>query len=291
MNSANDQVKKINFQSLNGLRGLATLMVFSSHVVGMICSGTTLVDKFILWDGAAAVDIFFILSGFFLSIRYVDESNERFDLFSYLIRRFFRLYPPLLVGLLFTLVLRYYVFQPGMMGGLSDWINSKWLFFPDVKQIIKYCLLQDTTSNDINSTMWAMSVIIKISFLFPIIIVLLRKINSLIGIISLLFITYVVAANSTTLGFIPLFVLGGITAKYYIKVLCLLEKKHKNKFFSLILLLMAILIINIRFSFPLIFGYKSIAEHSLFVDTLTSMGCLFLIYYAISINKLGPVVR
>lgn len=61
------------YPELDGLRGLAALMVFFSHAMGLLYP-TPLITYLqsspfrILWDGAAAVDFFFVLSGFVLTL-------------------------------------------------------------------------------------------------------------------------------------------------------------------------------------------------------------------------------
>ena len=229
--------------------------------------------------------MFFVLSGFSLSVKYVNEPSKNFDIFPYLMKRFFRLYPPLLIGLLVTLALRYYLFQPGTMFGLSEWINTKWLTLPSLKQIILFCLLLGTSISEINSTMWPIGIIIVTSLLFPIIIISLRKINSKISIIIFLVLVYALTFNSSTFRFLPYFVLGGIVAKYYTNVLASLAIIINNKFHSLILFSIALLLFNIRFNAEIIWGY-TFPEHGSLVDTLTALGCLIIVYYSISDNRL-----
>ncbi|MCL1929413.1 MAG: acyltransferase family protein, partial [Treponema sp.] len=59
----------------------------------------------ILPGGFIGVDIFFTLSGFLVTASIVEEfrNNGQFALFSFYKRRFLRLYPPLVLCILFTL--------------------------------------------------------------------------------------------------------------------------------------------------------------------------------------------
>jgi peptidoglycan/LPS O-acetylase OafA/YrhL len=284
MDSFSTQNKDSYFQGLNGLRGLAALIVFLCHAVGFFNNG--LLSHFLLFDGAAAVVLFFILSGYSLSIKYVSDPDKRFNILSYIIKRFFRLYPSYIAGLVVILALRYFVFQPGMMVGLSDWVNSKWLELPRIKEIILYSLIIGAKTNLINSTMGAMFYLIVMSVIFPILIIPLRKINSKIGIFILLTLSYVVAVKIHIFVYLPLFVIGGIMAKYHNNILIFLKGKQINRFFSIIILLIAVFLFNIRFCAPVFFGYNSFPEHGLLVDTITSLGCLVLMHYALSDNRL-----
>jgi peptidoglycan/LPS O-acetylase OafA/YrhL len=100
---------------LDGLRGLAALTVFFSHVIGLFPGHEAFrVQKtplHILWDGNAAVVFFFLLSGYVLALPFVDAGRRAIRPASFIIKRLFRLYPAYWCGLALALVFRAYVIQ------------------------------------------------------------------------------------------------------------------------------------------------------------------------------------
>lgn len=96
--------------SLDGLRGLAVLMVFFSHASHKEVFILPFAD--LAGIGKPGVFLFFALSAFLLSLPFIKKGAEALDknfLLNFLIRRFFRIYPLyffyLLTGLVTSLVL------------------------------------------------------------------------------------------------------------------------------------------------------------------------------------------
>jgi peptidoglycan/LPS O-acetylase OafA/YrhL len=77
---------------LDGLRGLAVLLVVAHHISGTVFP----------YSGAVGVQTFFVLSGFLITgiLLKEHEQNGRIDFGAFYIRRLLRLYPALLVFLL-----------------------------------------------------------------------------------------------------------------------------------------------------------------------------------------------
>lgn len=97
---------------LEGLRGLLSLWVFMFHILAI----TGYFDMFFsredlhkILDGATAVDIFIILSGFTICIL-AFEQREKFSV--YIFRRFIRLYPIYLVCIILAFTLSQYDIVP-----------------------------------------------------------------------------------------------------------------------------------------------------------------------------------
>lgn len=103
----------LHLDHLDSVRGLAALSVLFEHYV--IAFDLPIRDPFwraiwdysplhILWDGAAAVSLFFVLSGLVLSLKHFRHGGQPdltgFDLGRYWLARCFRLGPPYFVALL-----------------------------------------------------------------------------------------------------------------------------------------------------------------------------------------------
>ena len=94
--------------ALDGVRGLAVLLVFHVHLFAPFGSSNYYLDsKFFIslvktiQSGHTGVDIFFILSGFFI---YLSIKNNRYTFFSFLFKRYTRLLPLSAFVLVYTLL-------------------------------------------------------------------------------------------------------------------------------------------------------------------------------------------
>jgi peptidoglycan/LPS O-acetylase OafA/YrhL len=101
--SASQTNTRGRFVALDGLRGLAALLVVVFHVVTYQVAPTHLTDNKFVRNGYLAVDLFFLLSGFIMFHNYADNIVN-FDRFKrFMLLRFFRVYP-LHLAVLLTLV-------------------------------------------------------------------------------------------------------------------------------------------------------------------------------------------
>ena len=83
---------KPHYHLLDGLRGVAALMVIWYHVFeGYAFAGGTTIDTFN--HGYLAVDFFFILSGFVIGYAYDDRWGKNFTMKDFIKRRLIRLHP------------------------------------------------------------------------------------------------------------------------------------------------------------------------------------------------------
>lgn len=86
-----------HYHLLDGLRGVAALMVIWYHVFeGYAFAGGTTIDTFN--HGYLAVDFFFILSGFVIGYAYDDRWGKNFTMKDFIKRRLIRLHPMVIMG-------------------------------------------------------------------------------------------------------------------------------------------------------------------------------------------------
>lgn len=114
--------------ALDGLRGVSAVVVIAHHCfealpLGDAESAALLATPLgLFFHGQGAVEIFFVLSGFVLAAS-VSRNRNANDLIAYFTKRIFRIYPPYLVGLLFTWLASFgYVHVA--QGQLSDWFRQ-----------------------------------------------------------------------------------------------------------------------------------------------------------------------
>ncbi len=96
--------KNIHIKALDGWRGVACLLVFFTH------SGVNLQVFNIPIYGAVGVHLFFVLSGYLLYRQFIIKLIEQKtfpSFYKFYIRRFFRIYPPYLLALVFFIFIRY----------------------------------------------------------------------------------------------------------------------------------------------------------------------------------------
>jgi peptidoglycan/LPS O-acetylase OafA/YrhL len=132
---------KSHYQILDGLRGVAALMVVAFHVFETFAGGNRLVQ--IINHGYLAVDFFFLLSGFVVAYAYDDRWGKmtQWDFYK---RRLIRLQPMVIMGSLVGAALFYFqgseVFPP---------INETPIWKMLLVMLLGFTLLPLPTSMDI----------------------------------------------------------------------------------------------------------------------------------------------
>ncbi|MBE6339444.1 MAG: acyltransferase [Bacteroidales bacterium] len=95
---------KPRYEILDGLRGVAAMIVVAFHLFETYSPGTT---SQIINHGYLAVDFFFVLSGFVIGYAY-DDRWDKMTTWQFFKRRFVRLHPMLVMGTLVGVVLFYF---------------------------------------------------------------------------------------------------------------------------------------------------------------------------------------
>ncbi|EKR8134595.1 acyltransferase [Escherichia coli] len=111
MNTYSIKEKK-EIYSIQYARGFAALFVFFSHYKDTINNSLTINGKglgdFLFMNGGFGVDLFFVISGFVILMSTEKCSSRRMNCIDFLIKRFFRIYPLLIVTVLTIGILRGY---------------------------------------------------------------------------------------------------------------------------------------------------------------------------------------
>jgi exopolysaccharide production protein ExoZ len=82
----------MRFNSIQLLRGIAALYVFLFHINNVFYEGTASGAGYLFSKGYTGVDIFFVISGFVISLS-ISKATSSKDLFKFLIDRLIRIYP------------------------------------------------------------------------------------------------------------------------------------------------------------------------------------------------------
>jgi len=154
---------------LDGVRGWASLMVVFSHLLPCFLAITTPFYRHwyltFLSDGNLAVYIFFVLSGFALSIRFLQTGNPRIPV-ELALRRYPRLTLPIFASctLAFALMKLHWFFNlaASVPAHSEDWLGTFYRFQPDFTHFLKFSLYNVFFNYDIarsyNQVLWTMSV-------------------------------------------------------------------------------------------------------------------------------------
>lgn len=186
---------------LDGLRGWAALMVVLSHLLIFFVAHTSTVYRNWYWafasDGNLAVFVFFVLSGFALSIGYIQTGRLNI-VTSLCVRRYLRLAIPVLC----TSLLAYLLHASGLFYNdeagtamKNAWLATFYGFSPNFLESIKFGLhdvfINANHSKSYNPILWTMSIELFGSFIVFAICALvlhLKKRALLLAIIVLFFV-------------------------------------------------------------------------------------------------------
>jgi peptidoglycan/LPS O-acetylase OafA/YrhL len=169
--------------SINLLRGIASFAVVLFHVrqflwIGLndlqIKSDISFWDKFASWFslptffGGSGVTLFFLISGFCIMLPYNSENKKKFNFKEYFTRRFFRIYPPYFVAIVFTLVIELILYNFNL-GVVSD----KTTYFNVIFMIQNYT----TGGLHSNGALWSLPIEMELYLMFPLVLIIIRKLN------------------------------------------------------------------------------------------------------------------
>ncbi len=162
------EIKSHRFPELDSLRGLAAAAVVLHHyllVYGMkhwyhLLMATPLR---ILFAGQEAVVLFFVLSGFVLSIPQSRPNHASYK--GYLLKRFCRIYLPFMAAFCVALLFDAHYHRPAVTD--NPWLNQTWSMRPNLKPVLKAMLTSNVHAQEYNTAFWSVLYEIRVSILFP----------------------------------------------------------------------------------------------------------------------------
>lgn len=235
-------------RALDSVRGIASLVVVANHAVLSIPGFDDLIwadphakrtfafdwqhaltysPLHIFWAGHEAVTVFFVLSGFVLTMSILGRPEKYVF---YAIRRFARIWLPFCASILLAALASAAALQIAHPQGLSAWILSV-LYVPhDVSQIFVQLLMGGLIGQmSLNPVMWSLVHELRISFLMPVIIFLAnRHPYILLAVCCACLVPGLAGANvysltayslqgsfAQTANYIPLFAMGSLLALHH----------------------------------------------------------------------------
>ncbi|WP_197051955.1 acyltransferase family protein [Sphingomonas sp. 35-24ZXX] len=180
----------MRYKQLDSLRGLAALVVIVYHCLitlpqyGLATSGGVEATGALIWilartplhifvAGTAAVMLFFVLSGFVLTLALERAS---YGYFIFLSQRFIRLFPPFAASILLSAFF-YTIVEPKPLDFVSEWFNfESWTAAPTFAVIAGHLgMVLFGELYTLNNVMWSLVIEMRVSILFPFIFWLTRK--------------------------------------------------------------------------------------------------------------------
>ena len=148
---------------LDALRGLAAFTVVCHHLRLAIPAGAAHAWYLVLiTSGHQAVCLFFVLSGYVLSMPYWRGKQQPYG--GYLLRRFFRIYVPFFAGLLLAWAGAWKFY--GSQLPLTGWFHATWQTPLTWSLFLRQIFMSPTP--DINTAFWSLRVEAQFSILLPI---------------------------------------------------------------------------------------------------------------------------
>ncbi|MET4654163.1 peptidoglycan/LPS O-acetylase OafA/YrhL [Exiguobacterium sp. PvP048] len=184
---------KTRYEELDSIRGIASLIVLIHHCLLVIPSiyashlhrdnSDILINIIsyspvhILWAGHEMVILFFVLSGFVLSLPQID--GRPFHYKNYLIKRICRIYIPYVS----ILVLSFLIYKVYTNFSLMDdnfkvtsiWFNWMWSEEVSLKLFVSMLLMSGQGIHNLNTVTWSLIHEMRISIILPFIIIFINR--------------------------------------------------------------------------------------------------------------------
>ncbi|MEH7236373.1 acyltransferase family protein [Bacillus sp. JJ1562] len=283
-------------EQLDSIRGIAALIVFINHMFLILPIFTNEIEDSnlfvgllknsplsIVWAGHVAVLIFFILSGFVLSLAFYYKP-QRYKPF--LIKRFCRLYIPFIIVLLLSILLNL-IFYQGEIKEASNWINNQWSNISWESILSHVLFLGNYDTHVFNPPIWSLVHEMRISIVFPFIMffIIRYKWKSIFGAFALSIIGFglsVLTGASNidlfiTLHYASLFILGALLAMYKDTFSDWYQSLSKNTKF--ILVLFSLLLLTYSYWFM---PNVNILHIKIINDWVSAVGALIIIGVSLS---------
>lgn len=182
------------FEVLEAVRGVAALLVVAAHCLlvwpavadayfGGPGQGAPWAQALVysplhlFWGGMEEIILFYVLSGFVLALPFVAGHAPGYG--AYLVKRFFRIYPPYLaaVALAMGLVL---LLAPAGVPGLSAWFHRQWLAPVTAAAALDHLRLGGAAlTSPFNGPVWTLVHEARVSVVFPLMVAVVLRLPAL----------------------------------------------------------------------------------------------------------------
>lgn len=293
-------------EQLDSIRGLAALSVLLSHIIIVNMDIFTFVMKTpmrLFTSGYSAVILFFVLSGFVLSLPFLNK--DEINYFPYLIKRICRIYIPYLIVIIISIILSN-IFYKDNIDGLSDWFNTSWSTLPNIDLIMEHIfLLGNIHSENFNKAIWSLIHELRISLIYPFVVLLVKKLDFKFSLLVCFILSMITGLNNIfhfqisnglrtsyfeTFNYLSIFIIGTLLAIHRNKFINFYWRLPRNKKW----LVLFILIIAYNFSntlVPRILRIQFIEPFLLIIqDYSIAFGAVGFIIFALGSSKVERIL-
>ena len=275
----------MRINQIDGLRGISCIMVILYHLESFH-TPDFIYNNFLIREGYIFVDVFFVLSGFVISLNY-SKMKSFTDIKLFLYRRFIRLYP--LLFFTSTLYFGYFIFRDILFRyGFSHLFNFDTSnILVDIIDYLETILLSNSSpilgnSIGVNTPSWSISAEFYCYLLFSLI-VILRKKFSILFLTSLSTIISIVLIYFLTDDFFQTREFGFLRSFIGFNMGCFIYYLYKNKRVKTVPLFFILLSV---FVFVLHTYFLNINIYNEFqIIILTPLVISFLVYSVILLKK------
>lgn len=293
------------FEELDSLRGLAAISVILCHLLPI--AGSSLFNRLnatplhLFWAGHEAVILFFMLSGFVLSLPYFNNKALKYK--DYIIRRVCRIYLPYAVSVTVAIIcmMMFYRFDIHELGWWFDTSVHPISFDMIINHIL---LVGEFQSSTFNMVIWSLVHEMRISIIFPVIVYFLMKYSwkhnvfiamscSVMFYVLYIFCLKIFKYDATilqgsylvTLHYIAFFILGALLAqhKQYAKMLY----AKLNSVSKISLLITGVLAYTYKWWF---LSKMSLLHIMILDDWAIAVGSSFFILFCLNSNTIKSIV-
>lgn len=283
----------MRYKELDCMRGIAALIVVFGHMFNFYMTdaeANKILINLVLYSplrilitGREAVILFFILSGFVLSLSY---SSHKVKYNNYLIKRICRIYLPYIVAIVFSFILI-------KLCNLYGTTQTNNLFSAvTIKDLLYHLtLIGPFDSTKINGAIWSLVVEMRISIIFPLLMYFIKKykweksiiVTSIFSVLTFLASKFipsipVISDILFTSPYILYFAIGAVLAEHRFS---LIKQFKTNRVLSCGLLAIAILFYIYS---RLLYEYRIIPV-SLLSDWIIALGASIIIIFVLSYNR------
>src|SRR5208282_6007156 len=172
------RVKAHRYLELDSLRGIGASIVVLGHFAMLWApsawyNAINLSPLRTLFAAHEAVVLFFVLSGFVLSIPLSGDRPPGYGLF--LLKRFCRIYLPFVAAILIAAVCSFFLYSAAPTG--DPWIDQTWSVRPTIALVLGHLLTTTRSAAQLNTAIWTLIVEIRVSLIFPILFWLTRRLH------------------------------------------------------------------------------------------------------------------
>ena len=286
--------KRIDY--LDSLRGLAAISVVLSHFVlaynnriSIIFSIFNFTPLHFFFDGFAAVTLFFVLSGFVLTLSF--ERYPSINIIDFYVKRVLRIWPAFIITLFISFYLYCFYNNVFTTPSSSKWIAQFWRQPLSLNTLVHQLFLSFSGGNqELVPQGWSLKVEMQFSFLIPFLYILYKRTGLITYLIAIVILYFVFNISI----FIVHFSMGLILALNSDKIIAYFNK-IKDRVPAIVIVIISILY-TYRYTVPMYYWHHYrqtliIAGSEDFMWFISGLGAFFIIVWCLGSLKLQAILN